>query len=104
MPVSTKVILSSHNFQETPPAAELHARAAAMREAGADIVKIATMANDISDAAVVLSLLQQMTGAACRVNQKTCVGVEQHCSWQCVRSAVGLLRSVTRSECASLQR
>uniref|UniRef100_A0A383V933 Uncharacterized protein n=2 Tax=Tetradesmus obliquus TaxID=3088 RepID=A0A383V933_TETOB len=62
VPVSTKVILSSHNFQETPPAAELHARAAAMREAGADIVKIATMANDISDAAVVLSLLQQKTG------------------------------------------
>ncbi|KAF6260878.1 type I 3-dehydroquinase-domain-containing protein [Scenedesmus sp. NREL 46B-D3] len=62
VPLSTKVILSSHNFQETPPAAELHARAAAMREAGADIVKIATMANDISDAAVVLSLLQQKTG------------------------------------------
>eukprot|EP00882_Tetradesmus_deserticola_P017015 GHRQ01018201.1.p1 GENE.GHRQ01018201.1~~GHRQ01018201.1.p1 ORF type:complete len:485 (+),score=174.84 GHRQ01018201.1:201-1655(+) len=62
VPVSSRVILSSHNFKETPPAAELHARAAAMREAGADIVKIATMANDISDAAVVLSLLQQKTG------------------------------------------
>jgi hypothetical protein len=63
VPISTKIILSSHNFKETPPAAELHARAAAMREAGADIVKIATMANDISDAATVLSLLQQKTGA-----------------------------------------
>jgi hypothetical protein len=63
VPISTKIILSSHNFKETPPAAELHARAAAMREAGADIVKIATMANDISDAATLLSLLQQKTGA-----------------------------------------
>lgn len=35
-----------------------------MRAAGADIVKIATMANDISDAATVLSLLQNKTGEA----------------------------------------
>lgn len=62
VPLSTKIILSSHNFKETPPAEELHARAAAMRESGADIVKIATMANDITDAATVLSLLQQKTG------------------------------------------
>jgi 3-dehydroquinate dehydratase type I len=61
--VSTRVILSSHDFQKTPPRAELHARAAAMREAGADIVKIAAMANDITDAAAVLSLLQEKTGA-----------------------------------------
>ncbi|KIY95963.1 dehydroquinate dehydratase/ shikimate dehydrogenase [Monoraphidium neglectum] len=62
VPVSTRVILSSHDFQKTPPRAELHARAAAMREAGADIVKIAAMANDITDAAAVLSLLQEKTG------------------------------------------
>lgn len=62
VPIETKIILSSHNFQETPPAEELHKRASSMRAAGADIVKIATMANDISDAAAVLSLLQKKTG------------------------------------------
>lgn len=63
MPIDTRIILSSHDFQKTAPAAELHARAAAMREAGADIVKIAAMANDITDSAAMLSLLQQKTGA-----------------------------------------
>jgi hypothetical protein len=28
VPISTKIILSSHHYKETPPAAELHARAA----------------------------------------------------------------------------
>ena len=64
--MSTKIILSSHNFKETPPADELHARAAAMRDAGADIVKIACFANDICDSAVMLSLLQKKKGKGCR--------------------------------------
>ena len=58
----TKIILSSHNFTATPPAAELRAQAKRMYEAGADIVKIATMAGDITDAAVMLSLLQDPVG------------------------------------------
>eukprot|EP00197_Chlamydomonas_leiostraca_P004102 CAMPEP_0202872118 /NCGR_PEP_ID=MMETSP1391-20130828/20452_1 /ASSEMBLY_ACC=CAM_ASM_000867 /TAXON_ID=1034604 /ORGANISM="Chlamydomonas leiostraca, Strain SAG 11-49" /LENGTH=542 /DNA_ID=CAMNT_0049553083 /DNA_START=98 /DNA_END=1726 /DNA_ORIENTATION=+ len=58
VPIQCKVILSSHNFQKTPPAAELHQLAKDMHAAGADIVKIATMANDIADSAAVLSLLQ----------------------------------------------
>ncbi len=62
MPITTKIILSSHNFSETPPEQELHDLAAAMREAGADIVKIATTAKDICDSAKVLSLLQRKTG------------------------------------------
>ncbi|KAF8061413.1 bifunctional 3-dehydroquinate dehydratase/shikimate dehydrogenase [Scenedesmus sp. PABB004] len=62
VPVSTQVILSSHNFKETPSLGWLHAQADAMRAAGADIVKIATMANDIADAAAVLSLLQVNKG------------------------------------------
>lgn len=62
VPITTKVILSSHNFNETPSVEELQAKAEAMRDAGADIVKIATMANDISDAATVLSLLQNKSG------------------------------------------
>eukprot|EP00798_Chlamydomonas_sp_ICE-L_P001722 gene1722-33130_t len=57
VPISTKVILSSHDFKATPPADELRGKAKAMLAAGADIVKIATTANDITDAAVVLSLL-----------------------------------------------
>ncbi|KAF5829171.1 type I 3-dehydroquinase-domain-containing protein [Dunaliella salina] len=57
VPTSCKVILSSHNFQMTPPAAELQQLARDMHAAGADVVKIATMANDITDSAAVLSLL-----------------------------------------------
>jgi len=64
VPISTRLILSSHDFERTPPRAELHAKAAAMRAAGADIVKIAAMANDIGEAADVLSLLQEKSGAA----------------------------------------
>jgi hypothetical protein len=62
VPIDTKIILSSHNFQETPPADQLQARAEAMWDSGADIVKIATMANDITDSAAVLSLLQNKKG------------------------------------------
>jgi 3-dehydroquinate dehydratase/shikimate dehydrogenase len=63
VPITTKIILSNHNFKETPSAAELQARAEAMWDSGADIVKIATMANDITDSAAVLSLLQHKKGA-----------------------------------------
>jgi hypothetical protein len=46
----------------TPPAAELHKLAQNMQAAGADIIKIATMANDITDSAAVLSLLENPAG------------------------------------------
>mmetsp|Transcript_20931 Transcript_20931/g.45776 ORF Transcript_20931/g.45776 Transcript_20931/m.45776 type:complete len:609 (+) Transcript_20931:186-2012(+) len=59
VPISTRVILSSHNFQSTPEAAELQKLARDMHAAGADIVKIATMANDVTDSAKVLSLLKE---------------------------------------------
>ncbi len=73
--METRLILSSHDFEKTPPRAELHARAAAMRDAGADIVKIAAMANDITDAADMLSLLQEKTGG--------CGGAARLlCSWR----------------------
>lgn len=62
VPTSTQVILSSHNFQLTPTEAELQSLAVNMREAGADIVKIATYANDICDCARVLALLQTRQG------------------------------------------
>lgn len=62
VPVTTQVILSYHDFQQTPSAAVLSQLAAAMRKAGADIVKIAAMANDISDAARMLDLLRARDG------------------------------------------
>jgi 3-dehydroquinate dehydratase / shikimate dehydrogenase len=50
-----KVIVSYHNFKETPASlAEIHARLAAT---GAAVVKVATMANHIMDAVAVLRLL-----------------------------------------------
>jgi len=58
VPVSTKVILSNHNFTSCPDANALRDQAKKMHEAGADIVKIATMANDIVDASKMLRLLQ----------------------------------------------
>ncbi|KAG2452420.1 hypothetical protein HYH02_002663 [Chlamydomonas schloesseri] len=62
VPLSTKVILSYHDFQQTPDAAVLNKLATAMRQAGADIVKLAAMANDISDAARMLDLLRNKDG------------------------------------------
>lgn len=53
VPISTKVILSSHDFEKTPSQEFLNTLARNMRAAGADIVKIATFANDITDAAKV---------------------------------------------------
>ncbi|GAX76080.1 hypothetical protein CEUSTIGMA_g3523.t1 [Chlamydomonas eustigma] len=58
VPVTCKVILSAHDFNLTPSASELKDQAYKMYQAGADIVKIAAMATDITDAASMLSLLQ----------------------------------------------
>ncbi|EFJ45882.1 hypothetical protein VOLCADRAFT_82062 [Volvox carteri f. nagariensis] len=62
VPLSTKVILSYHDFQQTPEPAVLDRLASAMRAAGADIVKLAAMANDITDAARMLDLLRKKDG------------------------------------------
>ncbi|GLC40828.1 hypothetical protein PLESTF_001042000 [Pleodorina starrii] len=62
VPLSTKIILSYHDFQQTPEPAVLDRLAAAMRSAGADIVKLAAMANDITDAARMLDLLKKKDG------------------------------------------
>ncbi|KFK38074.1 hypothetical protein AALP_AA3G066400 [Arabis alpina] len=50
-PESCKVIVSSHNYQSTPSVEELSDLAVRIQEAGADIVKIATTAVDITDVA-----------------------------------------------------
>lgn len=62
VPVSTSVILSHHNFSETPDLDTLRSKARAMRAAGADIVKIAALANDITDCDRILALLRDNTG------------------------------------------
>lgn len=62
VPVNTKVILSSHNFEETPTDAALENTLQQMWASGADIAKIATTATDIVDCARVLTLLKTSQG------------------------------------------
>ena len=53
----TGVILSHHNFHKTPPLKRLAGLPSAALKAGADILKIATVASTPSDVAVLLSLM-----------------------------------------------
>lgn len=54
------VICSSHDFAKTPPQAEMTARLCAMREAGADILKLAVMPNTPEDVLALLSATAAM--------------------------------------------
>lgn len=56
------VILSSHDYERTASEAELLALADRMWEAGADVVKIAQTARDVTDALAVLALLRRRKG------------------------------------------
>ncbi len=56
---TTKVIFSYHDFTRTPTKRHLLHRLRAMREGGADIAKIVTMAQSPEDNLTVLSLLVQ---------------------------------------------
>ena len=56
---STRLIVSSHNFQETPAAAELHDTLRAMKSIGADIGKIVTTAHTHRDVLRVLHLQEE---------------------------------------------
>ncbi|KAI4343243.1 hypothetical protein MLD38_027771 [Melastoma candidum] len=47
----TKIIISSHNYEKTPSSEEIGNLAARIQAAGADIVKIATTAQEITDCA-----------------------------------------------------
>lgn len=53
------VILSYHNFEETPPVEELNRMMEEMYIYGADVAKIATMVNHPTDNAKLLSLYQR---------------------------------------------
>jgi 3-dehydroquinate dehydratase type I len=55
-----ETIISFHDFNKTPNLAELRKIAASQIKAGADICKIVTKANDISDNLTCLSLVSEM--------------------------------------------
>ena len=61
-PPETKVILSSHNFNDTPSDGKLEGILDQMWKQGADVAKIATTATDISDCARVLTLVKSSLG------------------------------------------
>jgi len=56
------VILSSHNFETTPPAAELEHIVACTETARADVLKIATMCATVADALNLLALPARFPG------------------------------------------
>ena len=55
-PAKCKLIVSSHNYQNTPSVEDLGNLVARIQAAGADIVKIATTALDIADVARVFQI------------------------------------------------
>ncbi|XP_043709231.1 bifunctional 3-dehydroquinate dehydratase/shikimate dehydrogenase, chloroplastic-like isoform X2 [Telopea speciosissima] len=55
-PENTKVIISSHNYQSTPSVEDIANLVARIQATGADIVKIATTALDITDVARVFQI------------------------------------------------
>ncbi|MFO8006654.1 MAG: shikimate dehydrogenase [Candidatus Brocadiia bacterium] len=57
LPAATRRIVSCHNFQQTP--ADLEAILQRIRETGADVAKLAVMANDMRDVTPVLDLLRR---------------------------------------------
>ena len=66
----TKIIVSSHNYQCTPSVEDLGNLVARIQSTGADIVKIATTANEITDVARIF----QNNCAFPSTNYWTCYG------------------------------
>lgn len=58
-PTKCKLIVSSHNYQNTPSVEDLENLVARIQSTGADIVKIATTAVDITDVARVFQITAQ---------------------------------------------
>ena len=54
---NVKIIVSSHNFENTPSVEEIGNLAARIQASGADVVKIATTALDITDSARIFQVL-----------------------------------------------
>ena len=58
--LGVKVVMSNHDFDKTPDADELFARLSAMKDAGADIAKVAVMPHDSGDVLKVLTAAEKM--------------------------------------------
>lgn len=56
----TSLIISYHNFKKTPSTKTLKALAKKIKSKGADIIKIATQANDFEDSIRMLSFLSEL--------------------------------------------
>ncbi|KAK6915504.1 Shikimate dehydrogenase substrate binding, N-terminal [Dillenia turbinata] len=56
-PEKVKIIVSSHNYENTPSTEEIGSLVARIQATGADIVKIATTATDITDSARIFQVL-----------------------------------------------
>lgn len=61
--IDCKLILSHHDFNSTPSDEELDGIVLQMFEAGAEVAKIATTADDITDAMRMLDLKRRSPGA-----------------------------------------
>lgn len=75
-PSKTAVIVSSHNYQITPSVEEIGNLVSRIQATGADIVKIATTATDITDCARILQVLthsQVRTNGRSHVNMLSCI-------------------------------
>lgn len=57
----TKIIISYHNFKETPDTKKLRNMARKIHSKGADIIKLATYAKTISDGFRILAFLQELS-------------------------------------------
>ena len=62
MPLSCKIILSHHDYEETPSDEVLEALVSVMYKDGADIAKVATTAQTIQDSARLLALPGKASG------------------------------------------
>lgn len=77
-----KVVCSSHDFQKTPPKAELVARMTAMQQAGADLPKLAVMPQSRTDVLELLAATAEMA--------------DQHPETPVITMSMGALGAVSR--------
>ncbi|KAL5223422.1 hypothetical protein ABZP36_028135 [Zizania latifolia] len=71
-PETCKLIVSSHNYENTPSAGELGNLVAQMQATAADIVKIATTATEIVDVARMFQILVHCQEMSAEMDKKTC--------------------------------
>lgn len=67
-PEKCKLIVSSHNYQYTPSVEDLGNLVAVIQASGADIVKIATFALDITDVARIFQITVHSQVSGCVSN------------------------------------